>query len=81
MAKSKYDEFKLGGRKMVKRAKQLVHEGNIRRITVKNRKGDSLVEVPLTLGVLGAVLLPTLTAIGAITAVVTESSIGVKRVK
>jgi len=48
------------------RSKKLVHQGNIRRITIKNKEGKSLIEIPLSIGVVGALLLPTLAAIGAI---------------
>ena len=61
--------------------KELVHQGNIRRITVKNKEGKSLIEIPLTFGVVGALLLPTLAALGAIAALVTECYIVVERVE
>jgi len=67
------------GDELVKRFKELVHEGNIRRIIIKDREGESLVEFPLTLGVVGTVLVPVLAAVGAIAALVTECSITVER--
>ena len=56
-------------------------EGNIRRVTIKNKEGKTLIEIPLTLGVVGALFLPTLAAIGAIAAIVTECTIVVEKVE
>ncbi|HUT86485.1 MAG TPA: DUF4342 domain-containing protein, partial [Candidatus Heimdallarchaeota archaeon] len=55
--------------------------GNIRRITIKNKEGKTLIEIPLTFGVVGALFLPTLAAIGAIAALVTECTIVVEKVE
>jgi len=63
------------------RSKRLVRQGNIRRVTIKNKEGKTLIEIPLTLGVVGAVLLPTLAAIGAIAALVTECTIVVEKIE
>jgi len=73
------EEFVIDGEKLVSAVKELVHEGNIRRITVKNRDGKSLIEIPLTAGVVGILLLPTLAALGAVAALVTECTIVVER--
>lgn len=75
------EEVTIRGDELVATVKALVHEGNIRRITVKNREGRVLIEVPLTLGVVGALLLPTLAALGAVAALVSECTIVVERVK
>ena len=61
--------------------KKLVHQGNIRRIAIKNKEGRSLIELPLTIGVVGALLVPTLAAIGAIAALVTECTIVVEKIE
>lgn len=61
--------------------KELVHEGNIRRITIKNKEGKDLIEIPLTIGVVGIVLAPALAAIGAIAALVTECTIVVEKIE
>jgi DNA-binding Lrp family transcriptional regulator len=79
MDKSNKEEFKVNGEELLKRIKQLIKEGNIRRITIKNKEGESLVEIPLTLGVVGALLAPTLAAVGAIAALVSECTIVVER--
>jgi hypothetical protein len=77
--KPRVEEFEVDGDKVVETVKRLVHEGNIRRITIKNEEGKSLIEIPLTFGVVGAVLLPTLAAIGALAALVTHCTIVVER--
>lgn len=73
------EEFNIDGEQLLSKVKELLHEGNIRRITIKNEAGETLIEIPLTLGALGIVLLPTLAAIGAIAALVTKCSIVVEK--
>lgn len=73
------EEFKVNGEELLAKVKSLIAEGNVRRITVKNKEGKSIVELPLTLGVVGAALAPVLAAIGAIAALVSECSIVVER--
>lgn len=77
--KRRTEELNISGEKLVSTVKELVRQGNIRRITVKNRDGRSLIEVPLSLGVVGILLLPTLAALGAIAALVTECTIVLER--
>ncbi|MFC2099521.1 DUF4342 domain-containing protein [Candidatus Bipolaricaulota bacterium] len=79
--KTRTEEFTLDGEKLVSKVKELVRQGNIRRISVRNKDDKSLIDIPLTAGVVGAVLLPTLAALGAIAALVTECSIVVERVE
>ncbi len=73
------EEFKLNGEDLLKKVKSLIAEGNIRRITIRNKDGKNIVELPLTIGVVGAVLAPALAAVGAIAALLTECSIIVER--
>jgi len=61
-------EYKVRGDELVARAKQLIHEGNVRRLIVKDEKGETILEVPLTVGVVGAMLVPVWVALGAIAA-------------
>lgn len=75
----KTEEHRVTGDKVIGKIKELIHEGNVRRIIIKNDEGKTLIEVPLSLGVVGAVLLPVWAAIGAIAAVVTNCSIVVER--
>jgi len=73
------EELTISGEKLVATVKELVHQGNIRRILVKNRDGKSLIEIPLSIGVVGILLLPTLAALGTIAALVTECTLVVER--
>lgn len=73
------EEFKVSGEELLKKVKELIAEGNVRKITVKNKEGKSIVELPLTIGVVGAALAPLLAAVGAIAALVTECTIVVER--
>ena len=77
-ADDRWDEYKVKGEELLAKVKELVHEGNIRRIVIEN-DGKTVVEIPVTLGVVGALLLPMAAAIGAIAAVVTECVIRVER--
>lgn len=78
--KVRTEEFHLSGDEVVKKIKELVREGNIRRIILKNEEGRTLIEVPLTLGVIGAVLLPVWAAIGAIAAVAAKLTLVIEKV-
>lgn len=73
------EEFKVSGEELLGKVKQIIKEGNVRRIIIKNKDGKTLVELPLTVGVIGAVLAPPLAAVGAIAALVTECTIIVIR--
>ncbi len=72
-------EFTLNGDEVVHKVKELIHEGNIRRIIIKNEEGRTMLEVPLSLGLLGAALLPVLAAIGAAAAIATRCTLIVER--
>ncbi len=73
------EEFKLNGSEIIDKIKELIHEGNIRRITIKNEEEKTLIEIPLTLGIIGAALAPVLAAVGAIAALVTKMTIVVEK--
>ena len=75
------EEFKVKGDAVVARLKEMLHEGNIRRIILKNEEGRTLIEIPLTLGVAGVILLPVWAAIGAIAAVAANLTIVVEKVE
>jgi Domain of unknown function (DUF4342) len=72
-------EFKLSGDSVLSKIKELVHEGNVHRVTIKNDDGHTLIEIPLTVGVVGALLLPVWAAIGAIAALAASLTIVVER--
>lgn len=73
------EEFKVDGEELLKKVKALIAEGNIRRIAIRNKEGKTIIEFPLTVGVVGAVLMPPLAAVGAVAALVTECTILVER--
>ncbi len=75
------EEFKVSGEALVDKIKELAHEGNIRRIIIKDKSDRVLVDIPLTLGVIGALLAPQLAAIGAIAALVTNATLVVEIVE
>ena len=75
------EEIQTTGEELVAKVKELVHEGNVRRVIIKDEEGKTLIEVPLTLGVVGAVLLPVWAAIGAIAALVADCTIVVEKVE
>jgi hypothetical protein len=75
------EEYQVDGDYLVHKIKELVHEGNIRRIIIKNEEGKKLIEIPLTIGAVGVVLLPVWAAIGAIAALVTDCTIVVEKIE
>lgn len=79
MAKTKMESFKIDGENLLKKVKELIKEGNVRKITIKDKKGKELVAFPLTFGVVGAVIAPVLAAIGALAALIGECTISVER--
>jgi hypothetical protein len=74
------EEFHVNGEELLARIKALIRQGNIRRIIIKNKEDRILMEIPLTVGVVGAVLAPTLAAIGAIAALLGEATVVVEKV-
>ena len=75
------EEIKTTGEQLLAKVKELVHEGNVRRIIVQNEEGKTLIEIPLTLGVVGALLLPVAAGLGAIAALVADCTIVVERIE
>ena len=75
----KTEELKLRGDTLLGKLKELLHEGDIRRVTIKNEDGHTLIEIPLTVGVVGALLLPVWAAVGAIAAMAANLTIVVER--
>jgi hypothetical protein len=73
------EEFHIDGDKLLAKIKELLHEGNIRRILIKNEEGKILMEFPVTFGVVGAILAPQLAAVGAVAALVTKCTLVVEK--
>jgi hypothetical protein len=78
--KTRTEEFKLNGGEIINKIKELIHEGNIRRIILKDEAGKTFLEIPLTVGLVGAAFAPILAAVGAIAALVTKMTIVVEKV-
>lgn len=79
MKKTREETFHVNGSELITKVKELIHEGNIRRISIKDKDGKTVAEFPMTIGVVGAVLAPPLAAIGAIAALLSECSIVVEK--
>jgi hypothetical protein len=73
------EEYTVSGNNLVDRVRDLLHEGNVTRVIVKDEAGKTLLEIPATLGVVGAVVAPWLAALGVIAALVTNCKIIVER--
>ena len=73
------EEHKVSGEGLVARVKELIREGNVRRIIIKNEDGRSIMELPLTLGVVGAVMMPVFVALGAIAALAAHYTVVVEK--
>jgi len=78
---TKTEEFKVSSDDLVKTVKKLIHEGNVRSIIIKDEKGKILLDIPVTIGVVGAIIAPWLAALGVIGAMATKCTIVVQRKK
>lgn len=76
---TKTESFRIQGKQLLKKVNDLIKEGNVRRITIKDKNGKNLVMLPLTLGVVGAAIAPILAGVGAIAALIGECTITVER--
>lgn len=77
--KFRTEEFRVNGEELIAKIKNLVKEGNIRRIIIKNKEGKVVFEIPLTFGVVGVLIAPQLAAVGAIAALLTEATVVVEK--
>jgi hypothetical protein len=77
--KTRTEEFSVNGEELLTRIKALIHEGNVRWIIIRDKQGQTFMEIPLTVGVAGVLFAPTLAAIGAIAALVGEANIVVEK--
>ena len=76
-----YEEFKVRGKELVDKVGQLIHAGNVRRIIVKDDKGNTFLEIPLAIATVGTIAAPVLAGLGAIAALIANFTIGVEKVK
>ena len=81
MAKTFKESFTVNGEQLLKKIKDLIAEGNVRKITIQDKTGKEIMSFPLTIGVVGAVLLPVFAAVGAAAALIGECTISVEREK
>jgi hypothetical protein len=79
MTQSRSEEFQFSGDMLLAKIKEILREGNIRRIVIKNEDGRVLIDIPLTIGVVGTLLAPQLAAIGAVAALVLKGSIVIEK--
>jgi len=79
--KFRTEEFRVNGEELIAKIKNLLKEGNIRRIIIKAKEGKVVFEIPLTFGVVGVLIAPQLAAIGAIAALITEATVVVEKVE
>lgn len=75
------EEIKVRGTKVIEKIKAVVRAGNIRRLIIKNKEGKALVDLPLTVGVVGAILAPQVAVFGAIVALLIDGSIVVEKLE
>jgi hypothetical protein len=76
---TRQETIKVSGEDLLKKVKEIIKEGNARRIIIKNKDGKSLIEFPLTIGVVGVALVPVLAAVGTIAALITECTLTVEK--
>lgn len=76
---TKTEQYRLTGEELIAKIKQIVHEGNVRRVIIKSAEGDTIVEFPLTVGVVGAALAPVWAAVGAVVALVADCTIEIEK--
>ena len=77
--KTRTEEFHVNGEELLGKIKNLIKEGNIRKIIIKDKEGKTIFEIPLTFGVVGALIVPQLAAIGAIAALLAEATVVVEK--
>ena len=75
------EEIQVLGRDLVEKVKALIHEGNVNRIIIKDDKGNTFVEIPVTIATVGVIFAPVLAAVGAISALVAKFQIVIERAK
>ncbi|MBK7172975.1 MAG: DUF4342 domain-containing protein [Bacteroidales bacterium] len=73
------NEFKVNGEELLKKIRELLHEGNVTRIIIKDDQGKTFIEIPVTVGLIGAIIVPVLAAVGALAALAANFTIEVIR--
>ena len=75
----KTEEFKISGEDLLEKIKEIIRQGNAKKITIKNKEGNEILSFPVTIGIAGIVLAPIFAAVGAIAALATECTIVIER--
>jgi phage-related minor tail protein len=73
------NEFKVKGEELLKQIRELIHQGNVSRIIIKDESGRTYLEIPVTVGLIGAIIAPVLAAVGALAALAANFTIEVIR--
>ncbi|HOW85374.1 MAG TPA: DUF4342 domain-containing protein [Candidatus Aminicenantes bacterium] len=79
-AKTRFEEFRVNGNEVLGKVKEIIHEGNVRRIIFKDEHGKTFMEIPLTIGVVGALAAPILAAVGGVAALASNMTIVVEKI-
>jgi hypothetical protein len=79
--KTRIEEFRVTGGEILNKIKEVIHEGNVRKIILKDENGKVFMEIPLTVGVVGALVAPILAAVGAVAALASNLTIVVERIE
>jgi hypothetical protein len=77
--KTFFEEIKVSGQKLVETVEKLIHEGNVRRIIIRNEQGQTFIEIPITVAVVGVVFAPILAAVGALAAMAARFTVVVEK--
>ena len=77
--KTRTEEFRVNGGEIIDKIKEIIHQGNVRRIIFKTEEGKTFLEIPLTVGVVGALIVPVWAAIGAIAALASKLTIAIEK--
>ncbi len=81
METNEKEEFKVSGEDLLKKIKEIIHEGNVRKISIRNEENKTVVEIPLTVGAIGVLIAPVLAMVGTLAALTTKCTIVVERDK
>lgn len=73
------EEYSVSSKDLVSKIKEIIHEGNVTKIIVKNERGETLLEIPVTIGILGVIITPWITTLGIIAAMMSRCRIVVER--
>jgi hypothetical protein len=77
--KTIFEEMKVLGHELANKVKELIHEGNVRRIIIKNEQGHTFIEIPVTVAAVGVIFAPVLAAVGAIAAMAAKFTVVVEK--